>query len=109
MKSPSTLLQEIEIYIIQPLSLEKEKIYQDLIDTEKLRSQLVKELMIAKHEFVSAQAKYRRPSEKGLTDFDRRILTNELTNDNQVYYETLDHYFLLLSDRRESLLALSSS
>ena len=103
----TTIIDEIYDLLKNNLPIDNiQEVKIELSNISVLRPKLLKELVLAHNEVFLATAKFRRPVEKGLTDFDRRILLNELLTDTQSKYETLLGLSELLSDRRQDLLVL---
>lgn len=102
----TTILAEIQDFLQTPLELDNKKIPSELRTVSDLRAKLATFTTDAHRTWLLAQARMRRPQEKGLTDFDRRIMTNELTVDEQHTYELALSLSELLSDRRSDLLSL---
>lgn len=109
MNADNSILPKCEDLLKSLLPTSKDKIIRALQSVELLRPELLGEVISARSAVLLDTAKFRRPAEKGLTDYDRRILTNELLADTQSRYETLAGIFELLSERREDLLALLRS
>lgn len=104
-----TILDEIEDFLQRPLITDKTKLSGELSVISELRLKLVDFQVSAHVQVLQETARYRRPVEKGLTDFDRRILLNDLIADTQAIYERSEALSELLSDRRADLLALYRS
>lgn len=99
----STILEEVRVFLDLPLPPLNGSIMHELEQISKLRNKLVHERTIAHIDLFHAQERFRRPQEKGLTDFDRRILLNDMIAEEQSNYEYLCDLIHLLEDRRQDI------
>lgn len=98
-----TILDTISDFLQTSLPYDRENIRSDLRTISKLRAQLIHIKIEAHKELFIAQMKYKRPQEKGMTDFDRRIELNDFTADHQSKYDLAVDLLELLESRREDV------
>lgn len=99
----STILGKVRDFLNLPLPQPSANITQELEQICKLRNELVHERMIAHTDLMHAQERFRRPQEKGLTDFDRRILLSDMIAEDQSNYHYMCDLIQLLEDRRQDI------
>lgn len=108
MDSPSTYFQKIYNLLSKEFPLQKTELITELSVCESLLARLLLEKNELRQKLVLERERFRQPTEKGITDFDRRTMLEADTADHQKRYD--DHVSLSdsLSSRITSLRLLLS-
>lgn len=101
--SQSTILEKVRDFLNLPFPELQGNTMQELETIAKLRNELVAYRTTAHADLFHAQQRFRTPQEKGLTDFDRRILLNDMIAEEQTNYEYACDLLQLLEDRRQDI------
>lgn len=103
-----TILDKVQDFLQQDIPTDKKSLHSQLNTISKLRLSLVNYNAEAKVQFLKSQEKYRHPKDKNYTDWDRKIMLNDLIATEQKDYELSLSLLELLSDRRSDLIKLFS-
>lgn len=99
----TTILDKTRDFLQRDIPDAKDKILSTLDELQKIELELVEYKCNARRKFYTEQERLRHPQEKGITDFDRRIMLNDMTADTQHDYELSEELSVLLSERRKLL------